>query len=297
MNDMHDERAELSVERRDRAGHDSDRDKPREDRAADATPPDKAPSATIGDDAFPERIRRKYYVVADEAGKDAIGQEARLYADERGEYCAFKVKEDRLVTRLEAAEVIRDMIAVAQHRHWQALHVRGSEDFRREAWLEANARGMEVQGYEPTELDGQALAARREAWDRARPRTPEVDNHCRSVNGDNSARLDYDTGVSGRLIEVGQHPLSQSGGCRAFDLPHRRVGRWPAASALGRRVGKGRRRQQRESWRSYSCAPGRRRARAERHQGDRRGQWQGAHRAAAGFAQPMAGDGGEIPLG
>ena len=206
MTDMRDERDEFSVERRDRAGHDSERDKPGEHRAANATPPDKAPSATIGDDAFPERIRRKYYVVADEVGKDAIGQEARLYADERGEYLAFKVKEDRLVTRLEAAEVIRDMIAVAQHRHWQALHVRGSEDFRREAWLEANARGMEVQGYEPTELDGQALAARREVWDRGRPRTPEVDDRSAPVNGDNSARLDYDTGVSGRLIEVGRAP-------------------------------------------------------------------------------------------
>ena len=206
MNDRRDDRYEFTIERRNGTGRDSDRDKPGEDRAVKAAPSDQPPSATIRDDAFPERIRRKYYVVAEEVGKNGIGQEARVYADERGEYLAFKVKEDRLVTRLEAAEVIRDMIAVAQHRHWQAVHVRGSEDFRREAWLEASSRGMEVQGYEPTELDRQALAARREAWERTHPRNRGVDERSAPVNGDNFAKLDYDAGVSGRLVEVGQAP-------------------------------------------------------------------------------------------
>ena len=97
-----------------------------------------------------------------------------FYADERGEYLAFKVTEDRLVTRLAAAEVIRDMVSVAQHRQWEALHVRGSAEFRREAWLEASARGIEVQGYQPTDLDRQALSDRQEVWNRSHPRTHEV---------------------------------------------------------------------------------------------------------------------------
>ena len=79
-------------------------------------PADKSSSATIDDNALPDRIRRKYYVVANETGKDGPDGEARFYADERGEYLAFKVTEDRLVTRLAAAEVIRDMVSVAQHR-------------------------------------------------------------------------------------------------------------------------------------------------------------------------------------
>ena len=132
--------------------------------------------------------------------------EARLYADERGEYLAFKVTEDRLVTRLAAAEVIRDMVSVAQHRQWEALHVRGSVEFRREAWLEAGARGIEVQGYQPTDLDRQALSDRQEAWNRTHPRTHEVEVRSGSDKDRRAERLDYDKGVSGRLIEVGRAP-------------------------------------------------------------------------------------------
>ena len=72
--------------------------------------------------------------------------EARVYADERGEYLAFKATEDRLTTRLASAQVIHDMIAVAEHRNWQAIQLRGSVEFRREAWLEASAARNGGQG-------------------------------------------------------------------------------------------------------------------------------------------------------
>ncbi|MBM3552259.1 MAG: hypothetical protein FJX45_10915 [Alphaproteobacteria bacterium] len=115
------------------------------------------------DDAFPASLRRKYYVVAEKQGKEDA---ARFYADERGEYLAFKLADDRLTTRLTAPEVIRDMIAITEHRDWATLHVHGSTEFRREAWLEANTRGITVKGYEPTALDREALASRRAALQR-----------------------------------------------------------------------------------------------------------------------------------
>ena len=142
--------------------------------------------------------------MASESEKD--GSDARLYADERKEYLAFKATDDRLVTRIAAAEVIRDMVSVAQHRQWEAVHVRGSVEFRREAWLEASARGIEVQGYQPNELDRQALADRRTAWDRAHARTNDVKTRSDSGKSSLGDRLDYDKGVSGRLMEVGFGP-------------------------------------------------------------------------------------------
>ncbi|WP_144030764.1 LPD7 domain-containing protein, partial [Bradyrhizobium japonicum] len=143
---------------------------------------------------------------ASESQKDGSDREARLYADERKEYLAFKATDDRLVTRIAAAEVIRDMVSVAQHRQWEALHVHGSAEFRREAWLEASARGIEVQGYQPNGLDRQALADRRLAWDRAHARTNDVEARSASDRSLHADRLDYDKGVSGRLIEVGIGP-------------------------------------------------------------------------------------------
>ncbi|UPK31072.1 LPD7 domain-containing protein [Bradyrhizobium sp. 195] len=204
MNDGHDASGDFSLERQRRAGRASARDKG--DNEAIATAPNTPSSAEVADSAFPDRIRRKYFVVASESQKDGSDREARLYADEGKEYLAFKATDDRLVTRIAAAEVIRDMVSVAQHRQWEALHVRGSVEFRREAWLEASARGMDVKGYQPSELDRQALADRRVAWDRAQARTNDAEARSASDKPLQADRLDYDKGVSGRLMEVGYGP-------------------------------------------------------------------------------------------
>jgi Large polyvalent protein-associated domain 7 len=205
MNDTRDDSQDFSLKRQDRTGRDPGTDKSGEDFAAKSASADKSSSATV-DNALPDRIRRKYYVLANEHRKDGADGEARLYADERGEYLAFKVTDDRLVTRLAAAEVIRDMVSVAQHRQWESLQVRGSVEFRREAWLEAGARGLEVQGYQPTELDRQTLADRREVWDRAHSGTPKVEARSASDRGEPADKFEYDKGISGRLIEVGEAP-------------------------------------------------------------------------------------------
>lgn len=205
MNDTRDDSNEFSLERQRRAADASNREKRGDDSGSKAAT-DKSSFTEPLDNALPDRIRRKYYVVASESEKDGSDREARLYADERKEYLAFKATDDRLVTRIAAAEVIRDMVSVAQHRHWEALRVRGSVEFRRETWLEAGARGMNVKGYQPSELDGQALADRRIAWDRARARTNDVEACSASDRSIQAHRLDYDKGVSGRLMEVGFGP-------------------------------------------------------------------------------------------
>ena len=201
MNDRHDASEEFSLERQRHAARASARQNGEDESIA--TAPNKPSSAEVTDSAFPDRIRRKYYIVASESEKDGSDREARLYADERKEYLAFKTTDDRLVTRIAAAEVIRDMVSVARHRQWEALHVRGSVEFRREAWLEARARFMDVKGYQPSELDGQALADRRAAWDRAHARTNGREARSPSDRPLQADRLDYDNGVSGRLMEVG----------------------------------------------------------------------------------------------
>ncbi|WP_108523140.1 LPD7 domain-containing protein [Bradyrhizobium algeriense] len=206
MNDTRDDSKDFSLTRQNRMGLDPGKEKSGEDPEARLESADQSSSATLGTNALPERISRKYYVVANETGKDGPSSGAHLYADERGEYLAFKVMEDRLVTRLIAAEVIRDMVSVAQHRQWAALQVRGSAEFRREAWLEAGARGIEVQGYQPTDLDRQALSDRQDVWNRTHPRTHEVEVRSVSDRDERAERLDYDKGVSGRLIEVGRAP-------------------------------------------------------------------------------------------
>lgn len=67
---------------------------------------------------------------------------------------AFVDKGNRLQTiRTFDDKAVEDMVATADARGWTELRVSGDEAFRRKAYIEATARGIEVKGYEPTEQD------------------------------------------------------------------------------------------------------------------------------------------------
>jgi hypothetical protein len=112
-------------------------------------------SKTKGD--VPEALRRRYYV--DERGGPGFG----FYVDARVTTAAFRDQGARLTALRPEPNAIRDMIAIAGHRGWAVVMVRGEADFRREAWLVAMAAGIEARGYRPTERDRQELERRRAA--------------------------------------------------------------------------------------------------------------------------------------
>jgi Domain of unknown function (DUF5710)/Large polyvalent protein-associated domain 7 len=69
----------------------------------------------------------------------------------------------RLNSRQNDRATIADMMAVAKAKNWDSIVVRGSETFRRNAWIEASLAGVEVKGFQPTESDEALLeAAKRE---------------------------------------------------------------------------------------------------------------------------------------
>lgn len=72
----------------------------------------------------------------------------------------------RLKCRTSDRATIADMVAIAQAKRWTSATVRGTSDFRRNAWLELSLADMEVKGFEPREQDLlmlQALKQEREA--------------------------------------------------------------------------------------------------------------------------------------
>ncbi len=71
---------------------------------------------------------------------------------------AFKDRGDKLTTQSENTEVIRSLMTIAQSRGWDEIRVRGSERFRREAWVAAQTAGLNIRGYKPTELEESRLA-------------------------------------------------------------------------------------------------------------------------------------------
>lgn len=116
-----------------------------------------APTARPGD--VPERLRRRY--LTDERQGPGLG----FYVDAQVARPAFRDHGRRLTTDRNDPNVIRDLVAIAEHRGWTTISVRGQTAFRRETWAIARAAGLEVRGYRPTERDLQDLARRA---DRAR---------------------------------------------------------------------------------------------------------------------------------
>lgn len=111
--------------------------------------PARTDAATPGD--LPERLRRRYLA-------ERQGRAVALFVDATAVRPAFRDEGRRLSTDRNDPNTIRDMVAVARHRGWTSVLVRGRTEFRREAWLAARAAGLEVQGYPPTERDEQTLA-------------------------------------------------------------------------------------------------------------------------------------------
>lgn len=73
---------------------------------------------------------------------------------------AFSDHGSKLATRSSHPEVVRSLVEIARARGWDSITVKGSDEFRRSAWIEAAQSGLQVAGYKPTALDLAELAQR-----------------------------------------------------------------------------------------------------------------------------------------
>jgi len=136
-------------------------------------------SETQGD--VPEKIQRRY--LTERRGGPGLG----FYADARETRAAFRDQGRRLSTDRNDPHVVRDLVAIAQHRGWTTISVRGHSEFRREVWLMARAAGLEVRGYRPSERDRQA--ADRRGREGARTTSPNAEAQMRIVESVVRARI------------------------------------------------------------------------------------------------------------
>jgi hypothetical protein len=86
----------------------------------------------------PETLRRRYYV--DGRGGAGLG----FYGDARVQIPAFRDRGVQLIATRADPNAVRDMTAIARHRGWTSIAVKGDPDFRREAWLAAMTIGIDV---------------------------------------------------------------------------------------------------------------------------------------------------------
>lgn len=70
---------------------------------------------------------------------------------------AFVDRGDRITFSSITPTAVKAGLQVAKEKGWQAVEVKGSEDFRREAWIQAGLMGIELKGYRATKEDQDKL--------------------------------------------------------------------------------------------------------------------------------------------
>lgn len=103
-----------------------------------------------GEFIMPRRIAQAYTEVD---GKFFAKDSNRVMFEDRG---------NKLATSTTDKAAIADMVALAKAKQWESLKLTGSQEFRREAWLQAESQGIRTQGYTPKQADLAALESMRQ---------------------------------------------------------------------------------------------------------------------------------------
>lgn len=72
---------------------------------------------------------------------------------------AFEDRKNSLNTSRQDDKTIHAMLDLAESKGWTAIKLKGTEEFKQKAWLEASLRGIATKGYQPSERDLAMLEA------------------------------------------------------------------------------------------------------------------------------------------
>lgn len=135
--------------------------RPASDAHSPSTPSEMRAPAVMTKTGYviPEDIAARY-VVRDGSFWKFDGKDPGQSADHEPH---FEDHGARLATPANDRNTAADMIAVAQAKGWGEIELKGSDEFKRNAWIEASLAGIATKGFKPQEQDLAMLdAARRE---------------------------------------------------------------------------------------------------------------------------------------
>ncbi|MEX5289058.1 LPD7 domain-containing protein, partial [Acinetobacter towneri] len=102
---------------------------------------------------LPESIKNNYTaIVRNRLFKD---ETINFYErdDKNNTVIAFEDRKDSINTSRSDEKTIKAMLDIAVSKNWASVSLKGTEEFKQKAWLEASIRGIETKGYVPTEKD------------------------------------------------------------------------------------------------------------------------------------------------
>lgn len=106
-------------------------------------------NSDVGNNDFvtPESLRKRF-----------LQAENKFYFRDEENKLAFEDKGKRLATEHNDPDIVRSMVDLAEAKGWNSLKLKGTDEFRREAWLQASLKGMEVNGFQARDVDRAKLA-------------------------------------------------------------------------------------------------------------------------------------------
>lgn len=140
----------------------------------DSTPNDDAvkPAAGMGraldamersNNIRPKPILEKFGYEVPKSVRDCYVAHEGKFLDRKSETVHFEDKGRTLATASEDRDVIQHMVAVAQAKNWGELQLKGTEEFRRQAWIAAELAGVPSRGFKPKAHDRASVEAARDA--------------------------------------------------------------------------------------------------------------------------------------
>ncbi len=103
----------------------------------------------------PPSIASTYYV-------QEKGGERQYFEDYQRKNLTMRATDTSVSSKRQDLNTVRAMLEIAEARGWHSVEIKGTAEFRREAWIEATARGLEGRGFTPSDADRQE-ADRRQA--------------------------------------------------------------------------------------------------------------------------------------
>lgn len=137
-----------------------DTDKTKEKEENIPSQPKKTPNLSDFDFELPSNIKNNYIAII--KNRHLSDQKINYYdKDDKDQVnIAFEDRNKSLHTSRQDDKTIYAMLDMAQSKGWSDIKLKGTEEFKQKAWLEASLRGIGVKGYEPNEKDLAELQAK-----------------------------------------------------------------------------------------------------------------------------------------
>lgn len=121
-----------------------------------------ASQETVPQAAFsiPDDLAKRYEIRAIE-GRSEAERRVGLFTPGNVQTPALEISNERIVANRDDRETVENLVKLAQHNGWEGISVDGSPEFRKAVWQAAERSGLEVNGYEPSFAEREAVERQR----------------------------------------------------------------------------------------------------------------------------------------